>query len=124
MKLTKKLVGQARWCINCEGMGDAGLIVQRKRGWVHILSNKMRCPGQEDDQSEDYARPDDGPVHLEDTEAFAVPTPPQQESVNIELNDTDITDLYGTTREEYMTLQVITSTGRRMLVTIARVNED
>ena len=52
MKLTKKLLAAAPLCANCyDYVGDPDCrIVQRKRGWVHVGNNSVRCAGQANDK--------------------------------------------------------------------------
>ena len=57
MKLSRVRWAQAPLCENCYDYADDPKIVQRKRGWVHVCNNSVRCPGQEDDDTDDRAEP-------------------------------------------------------------------
>lgn len=59
MKLSKKQLAAAPTCDNCDDYVDEPgcRIVWRKRGWVHVANNSVRCPGQEDDDTDDRAEP-------------------------------------------------------------------
>lgn len=57
MILSRVRWAQAPVCENCYDYADDSKIVERKRGWVHVCNNSMRCPGQEDDDTDDRAEP-------------------------------------------------------------------
>ena len=60
MKLTKKQLTAAPLCANCHNYVEAPdcRIVQRRRGWVHVVNNSVRCAGQGGDVIfDDHAEP-------------------------------------------------------------------
>lgn len=57
MRLSKRAFEAAPCCGSCYDCVDDCKIVERKRGWVHVSNNSVRCPGQEDDDTDDRAYP-------------------------------------------------------------------
>lgn len=44
-------------CATCYDYVDDSQVVLRKGGWVHAKTDSAYCPGQEDDDTGDYAEP-------------------------------------------------------------------
>jgi hypothetical protein len=57
VRLTRKQLTNAPLCAECFDYVDNAKIVKRKRGWVHVTNNSVRCPGQGDDDTDDRATP-------------------------------------------------------------------
>lgn len=59
MRVTLAGFIEAPVCANCYDYVDfpGCKLIARQRGWVHFSSGQRRCPGQEDDDTDDRGEP-------------------------------------------------------------------
>lgn len=50
------------YCKNCVGYADDPRVKPHGKGWRHVVNNSSRCPGQEDDETDDRVIHAHGPV--------------------------------------------------------------
>ena len=59
MKITLATFIEAPVCANCHDYVDFPdcKLIARRRGWVHFGTGSVRCPGQDDDSTDDRGDP-------------------------------------------------------------------